>query len=130
MTPQPITDGTSQPLTAAGPAAPTTGLDISGLVAGSPYMFECEVTALSAAAGTPRARIVFEDTVNAFTAALPVAEFTFTGPITAGVPVKLTAMYYDRGGLRIGTAAAKLRANVVALDGTTPSLTFRAAVWN
>jgi hypothetical protein len=129
MQPLSITDGTSQPLTAAGPAAPSTGLDISAL-AGA-YMFEVEVTDLHSASGTPRARIVFEDTVNAFTAAVPVAEFTFTGPIAAGVPVKMTAMHYSQAaGLRIGAASAKLRANVVALDGGTPSLTFRAALHN
>lgn len=128
MTPLSITDGTSQPLTAAAPAAPATGLDISTLAAGAPYMIEVEVTALSSASGTPRARIVIEDTVNAFTAALPIAEFTFTGPILAGAPVKLSTMSYQAGGLRVGTASAKVRANLVALDGGTPSLTFRAAL--
>ena len=128
MTPTQITDGTSQPLTAAGPGAPTTGLDISAIAAGTPYMLEVEVIALSSATGTPRARIVIEDTVNAFTAAVPIAEFHVQGPIDKLTPIKLTAMHYASGGLRIGTASAKCRANVVALDGGTPSLTFRAAL--
>lgn len=93
-------------------------------------MLEVEVTALSSATGTPRARIVIEDTVDAFTTRVPVAEFTFSGPIVANVPVKLTAMYYDKGGLRLGTGSAKVRAYAVALDGGTPSLTFRAALHN
>ena len=128
MTATQITDGSSQPMAAAGPGAPATGIDISAIAAGAPYMLEVEVIALSAAAGTPRARIVFEDTVNAFTAAVPIAEFTFQGPIVPATPVKLTTMSYKSSGLRVGTASAKLRTNVVALDGTTPSLTYRAAV--
>jgi hypothetical protein len=127
MQPTPITDGTGQPLTAAGAVAQP--IAINGMTAGAPYMIEVEVTALSSATGTPRARVVIEDTVNDFVAALPLAEFTFTGPLPAGVPVKLTSMHYNSGGLRLGTASAKIRANVVALDGGTPSITLRAALW-
>jgi hypothetical protein len=124
MTPTPLTTD-PQTLTATGPAAPTTGLDISGL--SGDYMLELEVMALSAATGTPRARIVIEDTVNAFTAAIPVAELNIEGPINQGV--KAIWRKYSAPSLRLGTASAKLRVNVVTLEGGTPTVTVRGALW-
>jgi len=91
-------------------------------------MLEIEVTDLHCAAGTPRARIVLEDSVNAFTAALPVCEVAIEGPVVAGAAVKQTWKSDRVPGLRIGVANAVLRANVVKLDGTTPSVTLRAAL--
>jgi hypothetical protein len=128
MTPNSITDGTSQPLTAAGPVAPATGLDISAL--SGDYELQLEVTALSAAAGTPKARIILEDTVNAFTAAVPVALWNIQGPIDPTAPIKLSVLKDQAPSLRLGVANAKLRVNVVWLDGTTPSITLRSALWN
>jgi len=128
MTPNPITDGTSQPLTAAGPVAPSTGLDISGL--SGDYMLQIDVLDLHCASGTPKARVIIEDTVNAFTASIPVCELNLVGPIVAGAPVTQTWRSDRAPSLRLGTASAKLRANVAGLDGTTPSITLRVTLHN
>ena len=125
MTGNNITTG-AQTLTAAGPAAGT--LDISGM--SGDYELLVEVIALSAASGVPKARIVIEDTVNGFTAALPVCEFGIEGPITAGASVTETRRIADAPSMRIGTASAALRCNVAALEGTTPSITLRAQLFN
>ncbi len=124
MTPTPLTTD-PQTLTAAGPAAPTTGLDISGL--SGDYTLEITVLALSSASGTPQARVVIEDTVNAFTNAVPVAEMNLQGPVT--MPVTHLIRSDEAPSLRIGTASAKLRVNVQMLNGGTPSITVRGALW-
>lgn len=114
-----------QTLSAAGPAAPTTGLAISGL--SGDYNLEITVQALSAASGTPKARVVLEDSVNAFTNAVAVFEINVQGPITTAV----TYLMRDDEvpSLRIGVANALLRLNVYELDGTSPSVTVHGAIW-
>jgi len=112
-------------LTAAGPAAPTTGLDISGL--SGDYTLEITVQALSSVSGTPKARVVLEDTVNAFTNAFAVVEMNVQGPIT--VPITHLFRSDEAPSLRLGTTSAKLRLNVYELDGTTPSITVHGAIW-
>ena len=114
-----------QTLTAAGPAAPTTGLDISGLT--GDYTLEITVQALTAASGTPKARVILEDTVNAFTAAVPVVEVNIPGPVTT--PITHLFRSDEAPSLRLGTASAKLRLNVVTLEGTSPSITVHGAIW-
>jgi hypothetical protein len=134
MTPISITDGTSQPLTASGVVSPTTGLDISGLSPTSDYMLEIEALGLSSntTAGNPpaQARVTIEDTLNAFTAAVTVCEVIFAGPIAPGATVKQTWKSDRVPTLRLGQAGAKVRCNVVMLNGTTPSFSVRAALWN
>ena len=124
MTPISITTD-PQTLSAAGPAAPTTGFDISGL--SGDYTLEITVQSLTSASGTPKARIILEDTVNAFTAAVPVTEFNVQGPITT--PETHLVRSYEAPSLRLGTASAKLRLNVVTLEGTSPSVTVHGAIW-
>ena len=114
-----------QTLTAAGPAAPTTGLDISGL--SGDYTLEITVQALSSVSGTPKARVALEDTVNAFTNAFAVVEMNVQGPIT--VPITHLFRSDEAPSLRLGTTSAKLRLNVYELDGTTPSITVHGAIW-
>src|ERR1700690_116206 len=97
-----------QTLTAAGPAAPTTGLDISVLT--GDYTLEITVQALTAASGTPKARIVLEDTVNAFTNAVAVVETNIQGPINT--PITHLFRSDEAPSLRLGTTSAKLRLNV------------------
>ena len=116
----------AQTVTTAGAVAPTTGLDISTWPAD--YTLEIQVNELTAASGTPRARIIIEDTINAFTASVPVAELNLAGPIAPDAPVIESWRMYRAPSLRVGTANAKLRVNVVALDGTTPSLTLQASI--
>jgi hypothetical protein len=124
MIPNPLTTD-PQTLTATGPAAPTTGLDISGLT--GDYTLEITVMALSSVSGTPQARVVLEDTVNAFTNAIPVAELNLQGPVTMPVTQLITSD--EAPSLRIGTTSARLRLNVQMLNGTTPSITVRGAIW-
>jgi hypothetical protein len=114
-----------QVLTAAGPAAPTTGLDISVLT--GDYTLEITVQALSGASGNSAARVVLEDTVNAFTAAVPVVEVGIQGPIT--MPRTYLFRSDEAPDLRIGITSAKLRLNVYTLDGTSPSITVHGAIW-
>jgi len=128
MTSNAVTDGTSQPITATGPIAPSAGLDISGM--SGDYMLQIDVISLSAAAGTPKARVIIEDTVNAFTASIPVCELNLIGPIVPSAPITQTWRSDRAPSLRLGTANAKLRGNVVGLEGTTPSLTLRITICN
>ena len=115
-----------QTLTAAGPAAPTTGFAISGL--SGDYTLEITVSSLTAATGSvPKARIVLEDTVNGFTNAVPVVEINIQGPLN--VPVTHLFRSDEAPDLRIGVASAMLRLNVYELDGTSPSITVHGAIW-
>ncbi|HYP21256.1 MAG TPA: hypothetical protein VEY08_14385, partial [Chloroflexia bacterium] len=82
------------------------------------------VISLTAASGTPSARLQIEDSVNAFTASLPVALENVQGPIGNTAPVSFSWRRYQLPGLRAGAANAVLRLNVTELLGTTPSLTF------
>jgi|SRR5215472_12456676 len=101
-----------------------TGVDISGITGDVTLLLR--VDALSAASGTPRARIVLEDSVNAFTNSLPVCEYNIEGPIAA--PVQVSWRRYQTPSLRNGVASAVLRVNVAALEGTSPSLTYTATL--
>jgi hypothetical protein len=126
-----VTDGTSQPITSAGPAAPTTGLAIATLTGA--YELSLEVISFSTTSGVGHCRIVAEDSVNAFTAALPVAEWTFqcgVQGISPAASVKRTETSGAEPGLRLNTTSAVLRFNVVEIDGTGASLTFQGILWN
>jgi len=115
-----------QTLTAAGPAAPTAGLPISGLT--GDYTLEITVQALTAATGsTPKARVALEDTVNGFTNAFTVCEINVQGPIN--MPITHLFRSDEVPSLRIGVASAALRLNVYELDGTSPSITVHGAIW-
>ena len=107
--------------TTAGPVANPGSLDISTL--SGDYSIVIEVSNLTAASGTPSARIVIEDSVNAFTASIPVGERQFLGPITKDAPVALTLTNRELPAIRTGVTNAVLRANVAQLNGTTPSCT-------
>jgi len=124
MTPTSLTTD-PQTLTAAGPAAPTTGLAISGL--SGDYTLEITVQALTAASGTPKARVVLEDTVNGFTNAVPVVEVNVQGPLT--MPVTYLFRDDEAPALRLGVTSAMLRLNVYDLEGTSPSITVHGALW-
>lgn len=113
---------TSNPtVTATGAVTTTTGLDISGIT--GDYTIHLRIRALSAASGTPSCAISLEDTVNAFTASVPQVVQEATGTIDSKSELHFSWRKYQLPQLRAGTASAKLRANVVSLSGTTPSLT-------
>lgn len=113
-----------QTVTATGAVTPTTGLDISGIT--GDCTVHLRVLGLSAASGTPKASITFEDSVNAFTASVPVAERQMQGTVDTKSEVHFVIKKYELPNCRFGTASAVLRANVVALAGTTPSLSLDA----
>jgi hypothetical protein len=127
-----VTDGTGQPITAAGPVPATTGLDISGL--SGPYNIAIAITNFTTTSGPGHCRIVAEDTVNAFTAALPICEWTFqcTGGPQGGMTTQVVETFSQATapGLRIGTASAKLRFNVIEIDGTGASLSLTGELQN
>lgn len=113
-------------VSAAGAIGGTTGLDISGVT--GDFTIRLNVRKLTSASGTPRARIVLEDTVNAFTASIPIASENIEGPFPEETPVAFSWRKYDVPSLRAGTANARLRINVVELSGTTPSLAIEGFV--
>jgi len=122
-----VTDGSLQPITAAGPAGPIAGLLIATL--SGDYELMIEITSFSCTSGAAHVRITAEDTVNAFTTAVPIAEWTFQingpeGSISPAASIKMSKTDANAPGLRIGTTGAALRFNVVEIDGTGASLTF------
>jgi hypothetical protein len=107
----------------------TGTLDISGM-SGS-HMVDFEVLNLSAASGTPRARIVLEDSTDNFAADIcPVCELNIQGPITAPGIVAQSWPHALCPSLRIGVTSAKARLALYKLDGTTATITASARIWN
>ena len=125
MTISAITTG-AQTVTTTGAVTPTTGLDISGI--SGEYTVHVRVQSLSAVSGTAKCAISLEDSVNGFTASVPVAEKQIQGPVDSKSEIHWVWKKYELPNARFGTTNAVLRANVVALGGTTPSLTLDAWV--
>jgi len=120
-TPTDITTGI-QTVTAAGAVTPTTGLDISGL--SGDFTLAIEVSGLTSGA---TARIQLEDTTNAFTNSNPLCVWDISGQVVDGSKsIKNTYRKYQVPNNLVGTASAKLRANVTVLSGTSPSLSLHA----
>jgi len=115
-----ITTG-AQTVTATGAVTSTSGLDISGIT--GDYTIHVRIQNLSTASATPKLTLQLEDSVNAFTAVLPVVVKEVTGPIATNAEQHFSWRKYETPNLRAGTGSAVLRANVMALGGTTPSLT-------
>jgi hypothetical protein len=116
-------------LAAAGAVGPSAGFDISTL--SGPYNLQVEVTDLHCASGgPPRARIVIEDSIDAFVTRVPVCEMTLEGIVLAQSSVTIGRNQREAAGLRLGVTNARMRAYVVQLDGTTPSITLWASLWN
>ena len=119
-----ITTG-QQVVTATGAVTPTGGLDISGVT--GDCTVHVRVQGLSSASGTPKCAITLEDSVNAFTASVPVCELpAIQGTVSTNAELMFIFRKYQLSTCRFGTASAVLRANVVSLGGTTPSLTLDA----
>ena len=114
----------AQTVTATGAVTPTAGLDISGI--SGDYTVHVRVQALSASSGTPTGQIRIEDSVNAFTASVPVAVLDVKGTIDTKTEQHFSWRKYQLPDLRAGTASAVARINVSTLGGTTPSLTLDA----
>jgi hypothetical protein len=114
----------STTVSAAGAIGGTTGLDVAAIT--GDFTIRVNVRKLTAASGTPRARVLIEDTVNAFTASIPICTENLEGPITEEIPVAFSWRRYELPSLRAGTASARIRVNIVELSGTTPSLSIDA----
>lgn len=119
----PITTG-PQTVTGAGPV--TGVLNTSGM--SGDFTLVMEVSALSAATGTPGAIIDVEDTANATPFSDTQVDWVeqFSGPLAAADPVKRSKRKYEIPNCRFGAANTEFRCNVLALEGGTPSLTVNA----
>lgn len=115
--PMDITTGT-QTVTASGPVTGT--LDTSALAAAPGIRLN--ITAFS---GTS-ARIAIEDTASAteFSDAQPAAVFDIAGPITTELEMHRSG--FEMPSLRYGATHNQLRANVLSIAGSSPSLTLYA----
>jgi hypothetical protein len=112
-----ITTGV-QTVSATGAVTPTTGLDISGI--SGDFTIFLEVTGMTAG---KTARIQFEDSVNAFTASVPVAVINVTGALTSAASQVFDIRKYQLPNNRFGVTSAVLRVNVTAIDsGSSLSL--------
>jgi hypothetical protein len=117
-----ITTG-AQTVTGTGPV--TGSLDTSALGATADFTVKLDVTSMTAGAV---AIIAIEDTANAtpFSDAVQVAVFHVSGPIVTRADDNLNKRRYEIPGTRFGQSNSKLRANVLSLSGTSPSMTFTA----
>lgn len=82
------------------------------------------VTALTA---DKEVRLVLEDTVDAYTASIPVAVVHLKGAITSAAPRKITLKKRDIMALRNGVTSAAMRWSLQGLD-TDGSVTFESWV--
>jgi len=113
-----------QTVTATGPVPLTTGLDISGIT--GDCTVHIRVQGLTAVTGKAAAAITLEDSVNAFAAAVPVAEAQAISVVDPVAEIHIIFRKYQLPSCRFGVAGALLRVNVVSLSGVTPSLTLDA----
>lgn len=114
----------AQTVTATGAVTATAGLDISGVTKDA--TIHLRVQNLSSASGTPIATIQLEDSVNAFTASLPVALTEVQGTVSTQTEKHFSWRKYELPNCRFGVASSVLRVNVMTLAGTTPTLTLDA----
>jgi hypothetical protein len=108
-----------QTVTATGP---TTSASVAGIT--GDWTLTVHVVALSAGGLQPGARIVIEESVNAFATSVPVAVLDIAVPVTGSAIG--TWRQYQIAMSKVGQAGALWRANVYYLNGISPSLTFEA----
>lgn len=99
----------STPTAVSAAGALTGTLDISAVA--TEYTVRLTVNELAAG---KKARIVLEDSVNAFTASLPVHVWHFEGPIVPAAPVSVGVHMRNLRDFRAGVANAVCRLNVAA----------------
>jgi len=106
-------------------AAVASSVSISAAaLATTQWAISLTVTNLTCASGTPRARITVEDSVDAFTTPLTIGCFNLEGPILASAPVTVSIPRELCPSLRAGVTSAVLRFNLIALEGTSPTITY------
>jgi hypothetical protein len=108
-----ITTGV-QSFTATGALTPTAGLDISGIT--GDYTVHVQLESLTAG---KKCLIQLEDSVNAFTASVPIETWNPIGSVAKSSDQKRSWRKYQIPSLRAGTASAVLRVNVTQIDSAT-----------
>ena len=117
-----ITTGV-QTVTATGPVVPTAGLSVATAPATtSDFTVFCQVQSLTDGA---KARIVIEESANAFTTASPLLVYDVEGAISSAADLVQSVRKYQVPSTVIGTSGAVIRANVESLTGAA-SLLLRA----
>ena len=106
-----------QTVTATGAVTPTAGLDISGIT--QDYTIWLQVQSLTAA---KKIVITLEDSVDAFTASVPIASFNPVGAVASAADRKYSLRKYQIPSLRAGTTSAVARLNVTAIDSATTAI--------
>ena len=108
-------------------AGAETGVSVAALVATVAVLW-VEFAAVSSASGTPGARVVIEESASGnFDDTVPIAEFS-VGPVGLPSPVRMSRRLAAQPATLIGSAGAKMRANLVQALGTTPSVTYSAGI--
>lgn len=101
-----------------------SGVDVSGLT--GDWTLKINVSAMSdSATNTPLIRLLFEDTVNSFTAALAGPVVSFKGALFPASDKVHSFKKQDFPDLRLGTASAQLRLSLSNIL-STGSITYRA----
>lgn len=113
-----------QAKTTATTAGNGTGVDVSGLAAGY-WTLKLKIDALSPNAGT--VRFQFTDSVDNFSSdKLAGPTVSCLGGEASNNPKTYSFNQYDFPDFRIGTASAKVRVDLTAINGTSPSVTYEA----
>jgi hypothetical protein len=97
-----------------------TGVDVSALT--GDWTLKVQVESLT---NQKAARLVFEDTVNDFTASVAVAVFAFLGGLEKTYDKVKSFKKADLPGARVGVTNGKMRLNVGLIDGSA-SVKYRA----
>ena len=117
-----ITTGV-QTVTATGPVAPTAGLSVATAPATtSDFTVFCEVQSLTDGA---HARIVIEESANAFTSTSPILVYDVVGAVSSAADLVQSVRKYQVPATVAGTSGAVMRANVETLTAAA-SLLLRA----
>ena len=112
-----------QTVTATGPVAPTAGLSVATAPAiTSDFTVFCEVQSLTDGA---HARIVIEESANAFTTASPLLVYDVEGAVSSAADMVQSVRKYQVPSTVLGTSGAVIRANVESLTAAA-SLLLRA----
>jgi hypothetical protein len=98
-----------------------SGVDVSGISGDWTLVLDVQTVV-----GDTAVRFGFQDTVDAFTTPLAGPTVSVSGAVALANSRRFTFKKYDFPGLRCGTASAQLRLAVLAITGTSPSVTYQA----
>ncbi len=103
-----------QTLATTGAVTATAGADVAAIT--GDWTIKVRVTSLTAA---KKVLIGLEDSVNAFTASIVKITCNPVGAISSAVERVYSFRKYQFPSVRCGTGSAVLRANILAIDGST-----------